>query len=80
MYQDGRTDGSFSIIFPSLLNSRAIKMVERVAATASAIGPAKTIPSIPKKIGIIKRSGIRNKICRVNVTNMPILALAVEAK
>ena len=46
------------------LKSKKTKTSERIHASVSAIGPENKMPSSPRNIGRIKRSGIRKRPCR----------------
>ena len=54
--------------------------MERIAAMASAIGPAYMIPSMPRKIGSISMKGNKKKICLVKEIMIPNLAFPIDAK
>ena len=57
-----------------------MKKAHKIAAAASAIGPAYITPSIPINIGNITMSGSKNNICRVRLNNTPRLDLPIELK
>ena len=49
-------------------------------AKKSEMGPAYTMPSIPKNLGRRRMSGTRKRICLVSETQAPILALPMAVK
>ena len=55
-------------------------MIAKTAAMASAIGAENIMPSIPKKIGRIIKSGRRKIICLVREMKIPRFAFPIAVK